>query len=186
MKKLHFTQDQLMPYLKQPGFNLTRNYREAYNMHASTGILYNHESERRGYEFVTRKISIGAAKIKLGLVKFLELGNIETKRDWGYAKEYVEAMWLMLQNKEPDDYVLGTGETHTVKQFLEIAFDNLGLNYQKYIKINKKLYRPAEVQILKADPKKFNKKFKWKAKTKLSDLVSKMVIHDYNDLKNKT
>ena len=122
---------------KVAGFELTRNYREAYNLHASSGILFNHESERRGFEFVTRKISIGVAKIKLGIENFLELGNLDAKRDWGYAPEYVEAMWLMLQQKEPDDYVVGTGKTHSVKEFVKYAFESVGLDYQKYV-ISKK------------------------------------------------
>ena len=113
---------------KVAGFELTRNYREAYNLHASSGILFNHESERRGFEFVTRKISIGVAKIKLGIENFLELGNLDAKRDWGYAPEYVEAMWLMLQQKEPDDYVVGSGKTHSVKEFVKYAFETVGLD----------------------------------------------------------
>tara|TARA_Y100000590_G_C15717483_1_gene1012344 strand:+ start:410 stop:1399 length:990 start_codon:yes stop_codon:yes gene_type:complete len=168
---------------KVTGFNLTRNYREAYNIHASTGILYNHESERRGHEFVTRKISLNAAKIKLGLSKFVELGNIDTKRDWGHAKEYVEAMWLMLQSDSPDDYVVGTGQTNSVKKFAQIAFGALDLNYKKYVKINKKFFRPTEVELLKADNKKFTNKFKWKHKIKFDELVTRMVMHDYNEIK---
>ena len=120
-------------------------------MHASTGILFNHEYERRGFEFVTRKISRAASFIKLNKQKYIILGNLEAKRDWGYAPEYIQAMWLMLQQPKPDDYVVGTGETYSIKYFLENAFDVLGLNYQKYLKINKKFFRPSEVDLLVAD-----------------------------------
>ena len=170
---------------KVAGFELTRNYREAYNLHASSGILFNHESERRGYEFVTRKISTGVAKIKLGIESFIELGNLEAKRDWGYAPEYVEAMWLMLQQKEPDDYVVGSGKIHSVKDFVKYAFETLGLDYQKYVKINEKLYRPSEVDLLQSDSAKINNKVGWKTKTTFEELIIKMVTFDYNRLKNK-
>ena len=170
---------------KVAGFELTRNYREAYNLHASSGILFNHESERRGFEFVTRKISIGVAKIKLGIENFLELGNLDAKRDWGYAPEYVEAMWLMLQQKEPDDYVVGTGKTHSVKEFVKYAFESVGLDYQKYVKINKDFYRPSEVDLLQSDCTKINNKIGWEPKTSFKDLIFKMVTFDYNRLKNK-
>jgi GDPmannose 4,6-dehydratase len=170
---------------KVAGFELTRNYREAYNLHASSGILFNHESERRGFEFVTRKISIGVAKIKLGIEKFIELGNLDAQRDWGYAPEYVEAMWMMLQQKEPDDYVVGNGKTHSVKEFVKHAFESLDLDYQKYVKINKNLFRPSEVDLLQSDCAKIKNKIGWKPKTSFEDLVSKMVIFDYNRLKNK-
>jgi GDPmannose 4,6-dehydratase len=170
---------------KVAGFELTRNYREAYNLHASSGILFNHESERRGFEFVTRKISTGVAKIKLGIESFIELGNLEAKRDWGYAPEYVEAMWLMLQQKEPDDYVVGSGKTHSVKDFVKYAFETLGLDYQKYLKINEKIYRPSEVDLLQGDSAKINNKVGWKTKTTFEELIIKMVTFDYNRLKNK-
>ena len=170
---------------KVAGFELTRNYREAYNLHASSGILFNHESERRGFEFVTRKISTGVAKIKLGIESFIELGNLEAKRDWGYAPEYVEAMWLMLQQKEPDDYVVGSGKTHSVKDFVKYAFETLGLDYQKYVKINEKFYRPSEVDLLQSDSAKINNKVGWKTKTTFEELIIKMVTFDYNRLKNK-
>ena len=170
---------------KVAGFELTRNYREAYNLHASSGILFNHESERRGYEFVTRKISTGVAKIKLGIESFIELGNLEAKRDWGYAPEYVEAMWLMLQQKEPDDYVVGSGKIHSVKDFVKYAFETLGLDYQKYVKINEKFYRPSEVDFLQSDSAKINNKVGWKTKTTFEELIIKMVTFDYNRLKNK-
>ncbi len=168
---------------KVAGFDLTRNYRESYGLYASSGILFNHESERRGFEFVTRKISRGVASIKLKKQNFLELGNLEAKRDWGYAPEYVKAMWLMLQEKKADDYVVGTGETHSIKYFVEKAFNVLGLNYQKYLKINKKFFRPAEVDLLVADYNKIESKIGWKAKTKIDKLIEKMVLNDYNILK---
>ena len=170
---------------KVAGFELTRNYREAYNLHASSGILFNHESERRGFEFVTRKISIGAAKIKLGIENCIELGNLDAQRDWGYAPEYVEAMWLMLQQKEPDDYVVGSGKTHSVKEFVKLAFESLDLDYQKYIKINKNFYRPSEVDLLKSDCTKIKDIIGWEPKTSFENLVHKMVIFDYDQLKNK-
>ena len=168
---------------KVAGFELTRNYREAYNLHASSGILFNHESERRGFEFVTRKISIGVAKIKLGIENCIELGNLDAQRDWGYAPEYVEAMWLMLQQKEPDDYVVGSGKTHSVKDFVKYAFETLGLDYQKYLKINEKIYRPSEVDLLQSDSTKIKNKVGWKTKTTFEELIIKMVTFDYNRLK---
>ena len=131
---------------KVAGFDLTRNYREAYGLHATSGILYNHESPRRGYEFVTRKITSHVAKIKLGLAHELALGNLEAKRDWGHAKDYVRAMWLMLQQEVPDDYVVATGETHSVREFAEIAFAHVGLDYQAHVVVDTKFFRPAEVQ----------------------------------------
>ena len=170
---------------KVAGFELTRNYREAYNLHASSGILFNHESERRGFEFVTRKISIGVAKIKLGIENCIELGNLDAQRDWGYAPEYVEAMWLMLQQKEPDDYVVSSGKTHSVKEFVKLAFESLDLDYQKYIKINKNFYRPSEVDLLKGDYTKIKDIIGWKPKTSFENLIHKMVIFDYDQLKNK-
>ena len=142
---------------KVAGFELTRNYREAYKIFACTGILFNHESPRRGFEFVTRKISSSVAKIKLGKQKTLQLGNIFAKRDWGHAKDYVEAMWLMLQQKKPKDFVIGTGKMHSVKDFAKLAFSIVGLNYKKYVKFNKTLLRPAEVDTLKANYNKAKK-----------------------------
>ncbi len=170
---------------KVSGFDLTRNFRESYGIHASTGILFNHESERRGFEFVTRKITRAASLIKLKKQKYLELGNLEAKRDWGYAPEYIQAMWLMLQQQKPDDYVVGTGETYSIRYFVENAFDTLGLNFQKYLKINKKFFRPAEVDMLVADPSKIKNKIGWKAKTKINKLIEKMVINDFNLIKKK-
>lgn len=163
---------------KVAGFELTRNYREAYGLHACSGILYNHESPRRGYEFVTRKITSNIAKIKSNLTNELKLGNLDAKRDWGHAKEYVSAMWLMLQQSKPDDYVIATGETHSVKEFLELAFQTAGLDYRKYVKTDSHLMRPAEVDILVGDSTKARKTFDWKNKTSFSDLVKEMVEKD--------
>src|SRR5438552_2614877 len=139
---------------KVAGFDLTRNYREAYQMHASSGILFNHESPRRGFEFVTRKITSGAARVLAGKSATLPLGNLEAKRDWGHAREYVEAMWLMMQQPAPDDYVVATGECHSVRDFVELAFAHAGLDYRKYVVTDPQLYRPAEVNLLKGDASK--------------------------------
>jgi len=163
---------------KIAGFHLTRNYREAYNLHFSSGILFNHESPRRGFEFVTRKISSHVAKIKFGLTKELHLGNLDAERDWGHAKEYVEAMWLMLQQDEPDDYIIATGEAHSVKEFLDIAFSYVDLNWQDYVKIDKNLFRPSEINVLKGDASKARKKLGWKNRCKFKDLVCEMVEED--------
>jgi GDPmannose 4,6-dehydratase len=172
---------------KVAGYDLTRNYREAYNMFAASGILFNHESPRRGYEFVTRKITSAAAEIKLGMLDKLHLGNLEAKRDWGHAKEYVKVMHAMLQTKKPDDYVIGTGETHSVKEFVELAFGELGLDYRKYVEIDKEFFRPAEVDILIADPSKAKKELNWSYKLTFKDLVTEMVKKDYEFFKkNKT
>ena len=163
---------------KVTGFYLTRNYREAYKLHASNGILFNHESPRRGFEFVTRKISSAVARIKKGLQKKLKLGNIQAKRDWGHAKDYVEAMWLMLQQDVPGDYVIGTGKEHTVEDFAKKAFGHVGLNYKDYIEIDKNLVRPAEVDTLLADYSKAKKNLKWEPKISFDDLVINMVEND--------
>ena len=170
---------------KVAGFDLTRNFRESYGIHASTGILFNHESERRGYEFVTRKITQAVSLIKLKKLKYLELGNLEAKRDWGYAPEYIQAMWLMLQQKKPNDFVVGTGKAYTIKYFAKNAFNVLGLDFQKYIKINKKFFRPAEVDLLVADSSKIKSAIGWKAKTNINKLIEKMVINDFNLIKKK-
>ena len=154
------------------------NYRESYDMHASNGILFNHESPRRGESFVTRKITLGVAQIKAGLQSKLVLGNLDAKRDWGYAKEYVEAMWLMLQQDKPDDYVVATGETHSVKEFLEEAFAHVGLDWEKYVVQDPRYMRPAEVDLLIGDPTKAEKQLGWKPKTKFKDLVKIMVDAD--------
>ena len=168
---------------KVTGFELTRNYREAYNLHCTNGILFNHESPRRGFEFVTRKISYSAARIKMGLQKNISLGNLNAKRDWGHAKDYVKAMWLMLQKKKPDDYVVCTGKQYSVKQFLELAFSMLGLNYKKYLIVDKKLFRPAEVNSLIGNNKKAKKKLKWKPEYDFEALVKDMVFNDLDSIK---
>ncbi len=170
---------------KVAGFDLTRNYREAYSLHASSGILFNHESPRRGFEFVTRKISVAAAKIKLGLQKNIYLGNINAKRDWGHAKDYIEAMWLILQQNKPDDYVIGTGKTYSVKEFIKLAFEILDLNYEDYLIIDKNLYRPSEVNLLLSNNAKARKKLNWQHKTTFKELVSEMVLFDYERLKKQ-
>jgi GDPmannose 4,6-dehydratase len=154
------------------------NYRESYGLQASNGILFNHESPRRGENFVTRKITMAVARIKAGLQAKLFMGNIEAKRDWGYAKEYVEAMWLMLQQPQGDDYVIATGETHSVREFLELAFDRVGLDWQKHVEIDPKFYRPAEVDRLVGNAEKAQKKLNWSPKTKFADLVRLMVDAD--------
>ena len=157
---------------------LTVNYRESYGLHASSGILFNHESPRRGETFVTRKITRAATRIKLGLQKKLILGNLDSKRDWGYAKEYVEAMWLMLQQDEPDDYVIATNETHTVREFLEETFSYLELDYQEFVGFDQKYERPAEVDLLIGDATKAEKKLGWKPKVCFKELVKIMVDAD--------
>ncbi len=157
---------------------LTVNYRESYGMFACNGILFNHESPRRGETFVTRKITRAAARIKAGLENKLYLGNLESKRDWGYAKEYVEAMWLMLQQDEPDDYVIATGEAHSVREFLQEAFSHVDLDWHNHVAIDPKYYRPAEVDLLVGDASKAKRKLDWEAKTKFKDLVRLMVDVD--------
>ena len=154
------------------------NYRESYGLHASNGILFNHESPRRGETFVTRKITRAVAHIKAGLQEKLYLGNLDAKRDWGYAKEYVEAMWLMLQQPEPDDYVVATNETHSVKEFLQVAFDHVGLDWKKYVEIDPRYYRPAEVDLLIGDYSKAKQKLGWEPKTKFVELTKLMVDAD--------
>ena len=157
---------------------LTVNYRESYGMFACNGILFNHESPRRGETFVTRKVTRAATRIKAGLEDKLYLGNLDAKRDWGYAKEYVEAMWLMLQQEEPDDYVVATGETHSVRELLEEAFSYVGLDWRKHVEIDPRYYRPAEVDLLIGDPSKAKRKLGWEAKTKFKDLVRLVVDAD--------
>lgn len=157
---------------------LTINYRESYNLFACSGILFNHESPRRGENFVTRKISIAAARIKKGLQEKLYLGNLDSKRDWGYAKEYVEGMWLMLQQDTPDDYVLATNETHTIKAFLEAAFNCVGLDWKNYVIFDDKYLRPAEVDLLIGDYSKAKAKLGWEPKTRMKELAKLMVDSD--------
>jgi len=161
------------------GHWITKNYRESYGMFCVSGILFNHESERRGLEFVTRKISNGVAEIKLGISDHISLGNLDSRRDWGYAPDYVEAMWLMLQNKNPDDFVIATGETYSIRDFLNIAFNHVGISqWDKYIKVDQKYFRPAEVDVLKGDSSKAQKILNWKPKVKVNELVKKMVDND--------
>tara|TARA_B100001029_G_C15029061_1_gene435648 strand:- start:339 stop:1322 length:984 start_codon:yes stop_codon:yes gene_type:complete len=168
---------------KVTGHDLARNYREAYNLFCCTGILFNHESPRRGFEFVTRKISHGVARIKYGLQRDLKLGNLESKRDWGHAKDYVEAMWRMLQLRKPDDFVIATNEQHSVREFAKVAFSIVGLDYRKYIKIDKNLYRPAEVQTLLGNYSKARRILKWKPKVSFKNLVKDMVQSDLKFVK---
>jgi GDPmannose 4,6-dehydratase len=165
------------------GHWITVNYRESYNIFACSGILFNHESPRRGREFVTRKVTEGAAKIKLGLAKGLRLGNLEAKRDWGYAKDYVRAMWLMLQQKEPSDYVIATGKEHSVKELVEIAFGHLGLKWKDYVVIDTTLLRPAEVDHLVGDCSKAKKELGWESQVLFEELIKMMVEADMERLK---
>ena len=160
------------------GHWITINYRESYDLHASSGILFNHESPRRGLEFVTRKISHGASAISLGLADELRLGNLDAKRDWGFAGDYVEAMWLMLQQDEPDDFVVCTGETHSVREFCELAFSRLGLDWQDYVVVDEAFLRPAEVDLLVGDSSKAAERLGWKPQTDFADLVEMMVDAD--------
>jgi GDPmannose 4,6-dehydratase len=157
---------------------ITINYRESYNIHACSGILFNHESPRRGPEFVTRKITIGAARIKLGLQKELVMGNMEPKRDWGFAGDYVKAMHLMMQEDGADDYVIGTGETHQIKECAQIAFERVGLNWEDYIRSDPQFMRPAEVDLLIADPRKAKAKLGWSPEVSFKELIEMMVDHD--------
>ena len=160
------------------GHWITVNYRESYNMYCCSGILFNHESERRGREFVTRKVTDGVARIKLGMATELRLGNLDSKRDWGFAGDYVRAMWLMLQQDEPDDYVVATGETHTVRKLVELAFSAVGLDWQKHVKIDPSLVRPAEVDLLIGDPSKAKRKLGWTPDVTFEKLVERMVNAD--------
>jgi len=160
---------------------ITKNYRESYDMFACNGILFNHESPRRGETFVTKKITKAIAKIKAGKQKKLYLGNLDAKRDWGYAKDYVEAMWLMLQAEKPEDYVIATGETHSVKEFLEEAFNLVGLKWEDYVEIDQRYFRPAEVDLLIGNPKKAKEKLNWEPKTKFKELVKIMLKEDLDN-----
>jgi len=163
---------------KMYAYWLTVNYRESYNLHASNGILFNHESPRRGETFVTRKITRAVGRIKAGIQDTLVLGNLDAKRDWGYAKEYVEMMWMMLQQEQPDDYVVGTNETHSVREFCEVAFARVGLDWQKYVKYDERYERPAEVELLIGDPAKAKRQLGWEPKVRFKELVEIMVDHD--------
>jgi GDPmannose 4,6-dehydratase len=167
------------------GHWITVNYRESYNMFACSGILFNHESPRRGLEFVTRKISHGVARIKLGLDEELRLGNLEARRDWGFAGDYVEAMWMMLQQDHPDDYVVATGETHSVREFCELAFGYVDLDYRDYVVQDERFMRPAEVDLLIGDSTRARKALGWRPKTNFQELVQMMVDADLQLLKEQ-
>jgi GDPmannose 4,6-dehydratase len=164
------------------GHFITVNYRESYGLHASSGIVFNHESPRRGKEFVTRRISRGAAAIKLGLADELTLGNLDVRRDWGYAKEYVEAMWLTLQQEEPGDYVIGTGVAHSVRDLVRIAFASVDLDHEQYVRVDSALARPAEIEEVVADPSKARERLGWQARTSFEQLVEMMVRADLEEL----
>lgn len=165
------------------GHWITVNYRESFNIFATSGVLFNHESPRRGLEFVTRKISDGVARIKLGMAKELRLGNLDAQRDWGFAGDYVHAMWLMLQQETPDNYVIGMGETHSVREFCEIAFSHVGLDYKDFVIVDEKFYRPAEVDLLISDPSKARAQLKWEPSVTFEELVKMMVDSDLARLK---
>ena len=171
---------------KSAGFDLTRNYRESLNLYAVSGILFNHESPRRGFEFVTRKVTRTAAMIKLGLANELRLGNLDAKRDWGYAVEYVKAMWLMLQQPEPDDYVIATGQTHSVRDLLEVVFGHVGLTWTDYVQVDERLFRPTEIYELKGDATKARKKLGWELHTSFEDLARIMIDADLEMLQRRT
>ena len=171
---------------KTTGYYLTRNYRDNYGMHASNGILYNHESPRRGFEYVTRKISLGAAKIKLGLADKITLGNLDSLRDWGYAKDFVNAMWLMLQQDQATDYVIATGETHTVREFCEIAFSRVGLDYHDHVIIDERFFRPTETVQLSGNATKARQELGWKTSVSFQELVEMMVDTDLSMIKAGT
>jgi len=183
-EKTHFHPRSPYGVAKVYGHWITINYRESYNMFCCSGILFNHESPRRGLEFVTRKVTNTVAKIKLGLTNELRLGNLDAKRDWGFAGDYVKAMWLMLQQDEPDDYVVSTGLTHSVKDLLQIAFDYVNLNWKDYVIVDPKFVRPAEIKLLLGDPSKARKKLGWKPKISFEELVRMMVDADLEKVKN--
>jgi GDPmannose 4,6-dehydratase len=163
---------------KCAGFDLTRNYREAYGLHATSGILYNHESPRRGYEFVTRKITSHVARIKAGKAKELRLGNLEAKRDWGHAEDYIRAMWLMVQQDVPDDYVIASGETHSVREFCDLAFRYVGLDYRDYVVTDPRFFRPAEVDLLQGDASKARQQLGWRPTHTFEEIIQEMVDDD--------
>jgi len=185
-KVVHTPQNEQTPfYPRSPygvakvyGHYITVNYRESYGLFACSGILFNHESPRRGLEFVTRKITHGVARIKLGLASELRLGNLQAKRDWGYAGDYVRAMWLMLQQDKPDDYVIGTGETHSVEQFLDLAFAHVELDWHDHVVVDPQYYRPAEVDLLRADPSKARHRLGWQPRVTFEQMVRFMVDED--------
>ena len=163
---------------KLAGYHLTRNYREAYNLFALSGILFNHESPRRGFEFVTRKVTNTVARVKCGLANELRVGNLEARRDWGFTGDYVKAMWKMLQQGEPEDFVVATGETHSVKELLEVAFQHVGLNWEDHVVVDQKFYRPAEIYELRGNSAKARKKLDWKPSVSFEKLIQMMVDED--------
>jgi GDPmannose 4,6-dehydratase len=167
---------------KVSGYDLTRNYRESYNLFACSGILFNHESPRRGFEFVTRKITSSAARIKRGLTKELRLGNLEAKRDWGFAGDYVKAMWMMLQQPIPDDYVIATNESHSIREFLDLAFNYAGLKWSEHVVIDQNFFRPAEVHLLQGDFSKAKQKLKWEPEVGFERLVKMMIESDMSNI----
>jgi GDPmannose 4,6-dehydratase len=171
---------------KVAGFELTRNYREAYGMYCCSGILFNHEGPRRGFEFVTRKISSGVARIKMGLATEIRLGNLDARRDWGHSADYVAAMHLMLQQHEPDDYVISTGETHSVREFCELAFAEVQLDYRDFVRVDERLYRPAEVDLLIGDSRKARRILGWEPNYTFRDLVAEMVQSDLENIRQTT
>ena len=168
------------------GHWITVNYRESYDLFACSGILFNHESPRRGIEFVTHKVSLAAARIKLGLQEKVHLGNLDARRDWGYAGDYVRAMWLMLQQDEPDDYVIATGETHSVKELCQVAFDRVGLNWQDHVVVDQRFYRPAEVDLLIGDPSKAGAKLGWEPTVSFESLIQMMVDADLDGVRRES
>lgn len=192
-KVLEKPQNELTPFYPRSPYGVAKvyghwisvNYRESYNMFACSGILFNHESPRRGLEFVTRKISDGVARVKLGLAKELRLGNLEAQRDWGFAGDYVRAMWMMLQRDEPGDYVVGTGETHSVRQFAETAFAHVDLDWRDFVVVDQRFLRPAEVDYLCADPRKAKRILQWEPQVSFPQLVSMMVDADIKRLQAK-
>ena len=167
------------------GHWITVNYRESYDLHASSGILFNHESPRRGLEFVTRKITHGVAQIALGQATELRLGNLDAKRDWGFAGDYVEAMWRMLQQEAPDDFVICTGETHSVREFCELAFGRAGLDYEDHVVVDERFFRPSEVDLLVGDAAKAEAQLGWRPRTRFSQLVEMMVDHALETLQRQ-
>jgi GDPmannose 4,6-dehydratase len=167
------------------GHWITVNYRESYNLYAVSGILFNHESPRRGIEFVTRKVTDGVARIKLGLARQISLGNLEARRDWGFAGDYVDAMWRMLQQPSPQDYVIGTGKTHSVRELVEAAFGHVGLDWQEHVVTDPKFMRPAEVDLLLADPTKARVELGWSPKVSFRELIASMVEADLDRLRSR-
>ncbi len=184
-EETHFHPRSAYGISKVAGFDLTRNYREAYGIFTCSGILFNHESPRRGFEFVTRKITSHVARIKLGKLNELRLGNLDSKRDWGHSRDYVKAMWMMLQQDEPDDFVIATGEAHSVREFVDTAFSLVGLDYHDYVVIDPKFYRPVEVDLLLGNSQKAQKILGWKPQCNYKQLVEEMIEADMNYAKNK-